>query len=81
MVRDDRMDNDGKVRCSRTHLLAKPRGTATGGLVPPHYGERRMRGWLKSSQLTLNQDCVKVPSPVHSQQIVVLFTQVMGSIA
>ena len=40
-----------------------------------------MRSWLKSSQLTLNQECVKVPSPVLSQQIVALFTQVTGSIA
>ena len=40
-----------------------------------------MRGWLKSSQLTLNQEYVKVPSPVLSQQIVVLFTCVRGSIA
>ena len=23
-----------------------------------------MRSWLKSSQLTLNQECVKVPGPV-----------------
>ena len=40
-----------------------------------------MRSWLKSSQLTLNQECVKVPSPGHSQLIVALFTQVTGAIA
>jgi hypothetical protein len=40
-----------------------------------------MRSWLKSSQLTLNQECVKVPSPVLSQQIVALFTRVRGQIA
>jgi len=40
-----------------------------------------MRRWLKSSQLTLNQECVKVPSPLLSQQIVVLFTRLRGSIA
>ena len=40
-----------------------------------------MHSWLKSSQLTLNQEYVKVPSPVLSQQIVAPFARVRGSIA
>ncbi len=40
-----------------------------------------MRSWLKSSQLTLNQEGVKVRSFVLSQLIVALFTRVRGQIA